>query len=301
MNLSPAYRQLPAQEFAHRVGEAFRRMQACDLCPRQCGVNRLRGEKGVCRAGREAVVFSYGPHFGEESPLVGTFGSGTIFFTYCPLKCVYCQNYEISQLGEGSPVSVEKLSRIMLHLQKQGCHNLNLVTPTHFVPHILAALFRASRQGFSLPVVYNTSGYEALETLALLDGIVDIYMPDYKYADGEIAAKYSGARDYPEVAKVALREMQRQVGDLKISEQGLAVRGLLVRHLVLPAGLAGTEQVMEFLAREISPNCFVNVMGQYYPAYRAREFPPLDRRPTSQEYRQALEAARRWGLRLYQD
>ncbi|RDV84745.1 radical SAM protein [Ammonifex thiophilus] len=301
MDFIPAYKKLSPQEFSRRIAEGFRRLQACNLCPRRCGVNRLQGERGICRAGREVVVSSYGPHFGEEAPLVGLFGSGTIFFTYCPLKCVYCQNYEISQLGEGSPISIRELSRIMLRLQARGCHNINLVTPTHFVPHILAALYRASKRGLALPIVYNTSGYESLETLALLDGIVDIYMPDFKYADARAAAKYSGVRDYPEVAKAALKEMQRQVGDLEIDERGLAVRGLLVRHLVLPENLAGTEEVMEFLAREVSPRCFVNVMAQYYPAYRAHEFPPLNRRITSQEYRAAVEAASKRGLRVYRD
>ncbi|ACX53035.1 Radical SAM domain protein [Ammonifex degensii KC4] len=301
MDFTPAYKRLSPQEFSRRIAEGFRRLRACDLCPRRCGVNRLRGEKGICRAGREVVVSSYGPHFGEESPLVGLFGSGTIFFTYCPLKCVYCQNYEISQLGEGSPVSIKELARIMLRLQARGCHNINLVTPTHFVPHILAALYHASKEGLAIPIVYNTSGYESLETLALLDGIVDIYMPDFKYADSKTAAKYSGVRDYPEVAKAALKEMQRQVGDLEIDERGLAVRGLLVRHLVLPENLAGTEEVMDFLSQEVSPRCFVNVMGQYYPAYRAHEFPPLNRRITLQEYRTAIEAALKRGLRVYRD
>ena len=301
MAFTAAYRQLGKEELRRRVAAAYRRLKSCDLCPRRCGVNRLKNERGVCRAGREAVISSYGPHFGEEAPLVGEHGSGTIFFAHCTLKCVFCQNYELSHLGEGEPVSVARLSRMMLALERMGCHNINLVSPTHFVPQTLAALLKAMEEGLTLPLVYNTGGYESVETLKLLDGIVDIYMPDFKYTDPKTAAKYSGAKDYPAVVREAIKEMQRQVGDLAFGEKGIATRGLLVRHLVLPENLAGTEQVVDFLAREVSPRCFVNVMAQYYPAYRAWEFPPLDRRITTAEYRIAVKAAKDKGLRVYQD
>ncbi|RPF46975.1 putative pyruvate formate lyase activating enzyme [Thermodesulfitimonas autotrophica] len=301
MAFTAAYRRLGPEELRRRVAAAYRRLKSCDLCPRRCGVNRLKGERGACRGGREAVVSSYGPHFGEEAPLVGTRGSGTIFFAYCTLHCVFCQNYELSHHGEGEPVSVTRLARMMLALELMGCHNINLVSPTHFVPQILAALAKAAAEGLNLPIVYNTGGYESLETLKLLDGIIDIYMPDFKYTDPESAAKYSGARDYPQVVKEALKEMQRQVGDLTLNEQGVALRGLLVRHLVLPENLAGTKEVVAFLAREVSPRCFINVMAQYYPAYRAREFPPLNRRITPAEYEAAVKLARDAGLRVYRD
>mgnify|MGYP005851092511 FL=1 len=299
MSFTAAYRQLGVEELRKRVRESYRRLRSCDLCPRRCGVNRLKNETGVCHAGREVEVSSFNPHFGEEAPLVGTHGSGTIFFAHCTLKCVFCQNYEISHLGIGEPVRIEDLSRMMLALQRIGCHNINLVSPTHYVPQILAALLKAMDQGLTLPLVYNTGGYESLETLELLDGVVDIYMPDFKYANPKTAAKYSAAKDYPDAVKKALKEMQRQVGDLSLDQRGIATRGLLVRHLVLPDNLAGTEEVLQFLASEVSPRCFINIMDQYYPAYRALEFPPLNRRITMAEYRAAVDAARKKGLRVY--
>jgi putative pyruvate formate lyase activating enzyme len=246
-------------------------------------------------------VSSFNPHFGEEAPLVGTHGSGTIFFAHCTLECVFCQNYELSQLNLGEPTPVGHLALMMLTLKKLGCHNINLVSPTHYVPQILAAVFKAAALGLDLPLVYNTGGYESTETLGLLDGVVDIYMPDFKYADPKTAKKYSGIDDYPGVAKTALKEMQRQVGDLTLDGRGIATRGLLVRHLVLPGNLAGTEEVVDFIAREVSPNCFINIMDQYRPAYRAREFPPLNRRITAAEFRAAVNAARKKGLRVYTD
>lgn len=294
---APSYVQLGAEEVARRAAAAREKLRACNLCPHRCGVNRLAGEKGKCRAGAEALVASYGPHFGEEAVLVGRYGSGTIFFAYCNLRCVFCQNCELSWGGEGYPVDADELARIMLALQQKRCHNVNLVTPTHFVPQILAALARAIPQGLSLPLVYNCGGYEALETLALLEGIVDIYMPDFKYTAAEPARRYSGAPGYPEHVKAALKEMHRQVGDLVIDAEGLAVRGLLVRHLVLPANLAGTREAMEFIARELSPDTFVNLMAQYFPAHEAWRHPPLDRRLTAQEYAEALAAARAAGLK----
>lgn len=301
MTFTAAYRRLGPEELRRRVAAAYRRLKSCDLCPRGCGVNRLKNELGVCGGGREAAVASYGPHFGEEAPLVGDHGSGTIFFAHCTLKCVFCQNFEISHLAIGEPVNVDRLAGMMLALKRMECHNINLVSPTHFVPQILAALLKASAEGLDLPLVYNTSGYENLETLKLLDGVVDIYMPDFKYTDPKVAAKYSGAKDYPAVVKAALKEMQRQVGDLTLDDRGIATRGLLVRHLVLPENLAGTAEAMDFLAREVSPRCFVNIMDQYYPAYRAREFPPLDRRITAAEYRAAVKIAQEKGLHVYRD
>ncbi|MEW6183368.1 MAG: radical SAM protein [Bacillota bacterium] len=299
MGFTAAYRRLGEEELRRRVAAAYRRLKSCDTCPRECGVNRLKNERGTCRSGREVIVSSYGPHFGEETPLVGDFGSGAIFFAYCTLECIFCQNYELSHLGEGEVVTIGRLARMMLELEITGCHNINLVSPTHFVRQILAALLRAAKEGLNLPLVYNSSGYESLETLKLLDGIVDIYMPDFKYTDPGAAARYSGVGDYPAVVKEALKEMQRQVGDLTVDKKGIATRGLLVRHLVLPENLAGTEEAMKFLAREVSPRCFVNVMAQYYPAYRAREFPPLNRRVTAAEYRDAVLIARKHGLRVY--
>lgn len=295
--MAPGYLRLGAEELDRRAALAAERLKACNLCPHHCGVNRLAGEKGKCRAGAEALVADYGPHFGEEAVLVGRYGSGTIFFAYCNLRCVFCQNCEISWGGQGYPVSARELAAIMLSLQERRCHNVNLVTPTHFVPQILAALALAARQGLTLPLVYNCGGYEALETLALLDGVVDIYMPDFKYTDAEPALRYSGAPGYPDCAKAALKEMHRQVGDLVIGPDGLAVRGLLVRHLVLPENLAGTRAAMEFLARELSSNTFVNIMDQYYPAHRAWQYPPLGRRLTREEYAQALAAAKEAGLK----
>jgi putative pyruvate formate lyase activating enzyme len=242
------------------------------------------------------VVSSYGPHFGEESPLVGSRGSGTIFFTNCNLSCVFCQNYHISQLGQGQTVTEQEIARMMLALQEIGCHNINLVTPTHVVPQILDALNIASGLGLHLPIVYNCGGYESVETLKLLHGVVDIYMPDMKYSDEGNGDRYSGAKGYPEANRAAVKEMHRQVGDMQMDDRGIATRGLLVRHLVLPEGIAGTEGVMRFLAEEISTNTYLNVMSQYRPSHRASDFPELSRSLTQQEFIEAVHIARRYGL-----
>jgi len=287
---------LGQQELQARAREAMGRLRCCTICPRLCRVDRTQGQRGFCRTLDVPFVSSWGPHFGEERPLVGRHGSGTIFFGQCNLRCLYCQNWSISQLGEGAQMSTRRLAELMLELQGLGCHNINLVTPTHQVPMILQALVEASREGLRLPIVYNTGGYESIETLRLLEGIVDIYMPDFKYWDPQVAKELSKAEDYPQVAREALKEMHRQVGDLVIKE-GVAVRGLLVRHLVLPGGLAGTPEVMRFIAQELSPNTYVNVMAQYYPCYKAFEHPPLDRRLSPQEYKDAVEAALRAGLK----
>ncbi|MDP2920402.1 MAG: radical SAM protein [Dehalococcoidia bacterium] len=268
----------------------------CRLCPRECRVNRLAGQTGKCQTADSAIVSSYGPHFGEETPLVGKGGSGTIFFTHCNLKCIYCQNYTISQLGEGEPASAEKIARIMLHLQESGCHNINFVSPTHVVPFILEALVSATAHGLTVPLVYNTGGYDSLETLHLLDGVIDIYMPDMKYTDTKVAEELSGIKNYPSINHAAVKEMHRQVGDLAIDERGIAQRGLLVRHLVLPGKLAGTEEVTRFLAEEVSPDTYLNIMAQYHPAHRAMDNTLLSRRVTHEEYREALDYARRHGM-----
>ncbi|MCD5408858.1 radical SAM protein [Candidatus Bipolaricaulota bacterium] len=291
----PAYLGLSAEELRARA-EALRELASpCRLCLRECGARRAEGERGSCRAGLTPWVSSFGPHFGEERVLVGRGGSGTIFFTGCNLHCVFCQNYEISQLCQGRKITTEELAAWMLHLQEIGCENINLVTPTHQAPQIVEALALAREEGLRLPIVWNCGGYESVEALKLLSGIVDIYMPDFKYGDSQLAARYSDAPGYFEAAGAALKEMHRQVGDLEVRD-GIARRGLLVRHLVLPGGLAGTDRVLRFIAEELSRDTFVNIMAQYYPTYRAWEHPELARRITPGEYRQALELARRLGL-----
>jgi len=271
-------------------------LKDCHVCPRGCGVDRLAGESGECHVTNQAIVSSYGPHFGEESPLVGKHGSGTIFFTCCNLHCVFCQNYTISQSGEGSQVSSEELAGTMLSLQAKGCHNINLVSPTHVVPYILDALEIAVSKGLYLPLVYNSGGYDSLETLRLLDGIVDIYMPDMKYSDEKVAEELSGIKDYPSINKAAVREMHRQVGDLNVDKQGIARRGLLVRHMVLPDRLVGTQEVVRFLARQVSTNTYLNIMAQYHPCYKAFDMPSLARPVSKEEFQEAVELARQQGL-----
>ena len=271
-------------------------LEECCLCPRHCGVNRLAGESGKCRVTSQVAVSSYGPHFGEEAPLVGRHGSGTIFFACCNLQCIFCQNYTISHFGEGSVVDNEELARMMLSLQSSGCHNVNLVSPTHVVPYILEALELAVSRGLHLPIVYNSGGYDSVETLKLLDGVVDIYMPDMKYFDEKTAERFSGVKNYPEVNRAAVKEMHRQVGGLQIDGQGVAQRGLLVRHLVLPNGLAGTEAVVRFLAQEVSTNTYLNVMAQYHPCYQAFDIPQLARPVSREEFNEAVDLARQQGL-----
>jgi putative pyruvate formate lyase activating enzyme len=292
----PRYLNIKEEEFDRRIGKAYKLLSSCEVCPHKCGVNRLEGERGFCRSGEVVIVSSYNTHFGEESPLVGNFGSGTIFFTNCNLKCVYCQNYPISQLGNGNKVTLQELAKIMLALQKRKCHNINLVTPSHFVPQILKSLKLAIKMGLCIPIVYNTSGYDSVNTLKLFDSVVDIYLPDARYADNEIARKYSSAPDYFEIMKKALKEMHRQVGDLALDETGVARSGLIIRHLVLPEGLSGTKKIMRFIAREISPHTYISLMAQYFPAYQASQFPPLSRRIDKEEYREALQAFKEEGL-----
>lgn len=279
-----------------KVEAARERMRCCTLCPRQCKVDRLAGQTGICRTGQDPVVASFCPHFGEEAPLVGRHGSGTIFFTHCSLLCSFCQNYDISHGGAGEIVSVAQLAEMMLNLQGQGCHNINFVTPSHVVPQILAAVAAAVPQGLNVPLVYNTSGYDQVQTLQLLDGVIDIYMPDFKFWDPDVSHSVCRARDYPAVARAAIKEMHRQVGDLRMGADGVAYRGLLVRHLVMPHGLAGTPEVMAFIAREISPDTYVNIMTQYRPCGRAFEDPLLADFPTQGDFEKAFEAARAAGL-----
>lgn len=267
----------------------------CVLCPRVCKANRLQNKRGECQVGRYAIVASYGPHYGEEPPLVGHRGSGTVFFSGCNLRCVFCQNYDISQWAIGNEISPNKLADIFISIQEMGCHNLNLVTPTHVVFQIAEALSIAKSKGFNIPVVYNTSGYDSVQALKLLDGLIDIYMPDFKYADAKTAEKYSGIKNYPKVAKKAIKEMHNQVGDL-IIRNGVAVRGLLVRHLVLPRGIAGSKKIIDFLVEEISTDTYLNVMDQYYPTYHASDYPELTRRITKQEYWEVVKYAMERGI-----
>jgi len=286
----PSYLDLWATgELRERARRAARILKACRLCPRHCGVDRTRGERGFCRSGLFPSVSSHNVHHGEEPPISGARGSGTIFLTHCNLHCVFCQNYPISQLGVGREKSVEALAQMMLDLQERGCHNINWVTPTHFVPQILDALCAAVQGGFRLPLVYNTNGYDSLETLELLEGIVDIYLPDMKYADERAARAYSQAPNYPVVNALAIREMYRQVGRGRYAEDGTMERGLIIRHLLLPNGLAGTENMARFVAETLSGKCPVSLMTQYFPAYRAKGFPKLRRRLSRQEFTDALK------------
>ncbi len=290
----------------HRTGELRARadvlwemMNVCRLCPRKCGSDRISGQKGAyCKATSQLRVSSYNPHFGEEKPLVGTNGSGTVFFTHCGLLCVFCINWEVSQGGMGKDTGIKQLSDMMLRLQKMGCHNINVVSPSHYSPHILLALDRAASEGLRLPLVYNTSGFERLEILKILDGIVDIYLSDFKYFDSEMSAKYSpGAETYPEVTKKALIEMNRQVGiaDPK-ANSGILQRGLIIRHLVMPNNVGNTDQLLEWIAGNLPRNTYVNLMSQYTPVFRADEYPEINRRITVKEYRNAIKSAIGAGL-----
>jgi len=295
----PAYLKMTAEERDQRVEKFYRMMNSCTFCPRQCRVNRLQGETGQCGVAADLYISSTGPHFGEEKELVGRGGSGTIFFSNCNLACVFCQNWTISRgLDPDRPSSVEDLAKTMIRLQEGGCSNINLVTPTPYLYHITAALARAAEKGLRLPVVYNCGGYESVQSLRLLEGFIDIYMPDAKYGSDSKGEAYSGVKDYYTRLREALKEMQRQVGDLQVGPAFTARRGLLVRHLVLPDNLAGSDAVARLLQEEISPNCAVNVMAQYYPAYQANDYPSLSRRLTSREFTSARDAFLKAGLRI---
>jgi putative pyruvate formate lyase activating enzyme len=295
----PSYLQLyRSGELARRVELAIASLEDCTVCPRDCRVDRLHDDAGkaLCRTGRFALVGSHFPHFGEEDCLRGWNGSGTIFFSYCNCKCVFCQNWDLSWEGRGKPATADQLAGMMLELQEAGCHNINFVTPEHVVPQMLEGLYLAIRDGLRLPVVYNTSAYDSMDSLRLLDGVVDIYMPDFKFWDADTTKWIMKAKDYPEVAGRTIGEMHRQVGDLTFDDNGLARRGLLVRHLVMPNRLAGTRQIMRFLAREISPNTYVNIMAQYRPEGRADRYDSINRRITPDEYEEAVQIAREEGL-----
>jgi len=298
--VQPAYLGLfESGELRHRVEEAVVSLETCRVCPRDCGVDRLADKFAVCKTGRYAIVSSYFAHFGEEDCLRGWNGSGTIFFSGCNLRCVFCQNYDISWEVQGLAVPPEKLAKMMLDLQRRGCHNINFVTPEHVVPQILEALPIAIQGGLRLPLVYNTSAYDSMESLRLLDGVVDIYMPDFKWWDREMARMYSKAPDYPEVARRTIKEMNRQVGTLILDENGLARRGLLIRHLVMPGGIASTKAICEWIARELGPDTYVDLMPQYYPAGKvsATQYSEINRRIFPQEYHEALDFAYVAGLR----
>lgn len=284
-------------KLAERVEATRTLLRECCVCPRHCTVKRIGGETGKCNTASLARVSSYGAHFGEEAPLVGRNGSGTIFFANCNLKCLFCQNYTISHLGDGTEVTSTELAEMMLSLQSRGCHNINLVSPTHVIPQILEALNVAISMGLNIPLVYNSGGYDSIETLQLLAGIIDIYMPDMKYSDEKTAKELSGIEQYPEINQSAVREMHHQVGDLQIDSDGIATRGLLIRHLVLPQALAGTEQIVEFISSNISTNSYVNIMAQYHPCYRASKIPGLSRQLLQREFDEAVELALKAGLK----
>ncbi len=293
----PVYRErLSLRELYDRAECLRELLRECVVCPRECKAQRLEGKFGVCRSTDQLFISSSGPHYGEEPELVGWGGSGTIFFTSCNLKCAYCQNYEISQVRLGHPISIEDLAEIMLRLQDRGCHNINFVTPTHFTPQIVNAVAIAADCGLSIPLVYNCGGYESVRTLRFLDGVIDIYMPDIKYSDNRLAKMYSGAPRYWDSVREAIREMHRQVGDLVINRRGIAQRGLLIRHLVLPNDLAGSRAVLDFVANEISLDSYVNLMDQYRPLNRAYRYRELHRRITSREFWSVVEYARSLGL-----
>ncbi|MGR3317036.1 MAG: radical SAM protein [Candidatus Anammoxibacter sp.] len=294
---TPSYLELFRQgKLEEKCKLLWNMMRECSLCPRRCGVNRLEGETGICKAGKDLVVASFSPHLGEEPPLVGSFGSGTIFLSHCNLRCVFCQNYDISHLGNGQLVTIEKLAEYMILLQENGCHNINFVTPTHYTPQIVSSLFEAAGMGLELPVVWNCAGYESLEVINILDGIVDIYMPDIKFADKGSGERYSKTPDYFKVAKSVVKEMHRQVGNLSTDKHGIAQRGLLVRHLVMPNDAAGTEEVVRFIAEDISKETYINIMDQYRPHYKADNFKEIERGVTNAEYNSAIVAAQKHGL-----
>jgi putative pyruvate formate lyase activating enzyme len=297
MNIPSYLKLFETGELKQRILRSFESLRSCTLCPSQCRVNRLAEEKGFCRTGTKAIVSSYGPHFGEEGPISGFAGSGTIFFAYCNLRCDYCQNFECSQLGEGKEADEELIACSMIDLQKRGCHNINLVSPSHVVPQILEAVWIACEKGLRIPLVYNTGGYDSIETLLLLEGIIDIYMPDMKYARNDTGLKYSKVREYAFVNRAAVKEMRRQTGDLIIDENGVAEKGVLIRHLVLPNAIAETEDIIRFISSELGNNVYVNIMFQYRPWYNAHNYQELGRSVTIHEKRDVYSLIKKYGLK----
>ncbi len=300
VGFQPAY--LPwvnTPEWKKREKLLFDMMSPCRLCPRRCGAKRLEGERGICRVADELVVASHGPHMGEEPPITGRRGSGTIFFSWCNLLCEYCQNYDIAHHGSGNTISAGRLAAIMIQLQGRGCHNINLVTPTHIAPHAFSAIGLAAKEGLKIPIVYNTGGYDSPELIDAFDKVVDIYLPDFKYQDSKVAARLSrGAANYPEIARECITRMHRQVGHLVTDENGIAQRGLLIRHLVMPENLAGTDRFVQWVAKNLGKQTMVNIMGQYHPAFRAENFPEIARPVNRAEFAQALKWGEEAGLRL---
>lgn len=295
MKIEPNFLFLSDSQFKEKIKQGYAELMDCRLCPRECGVNRIRREEGFCRSDWRLKIASYNLHFGEEPPLSGHRGSGTIFFSNCNLQCRYCQNYSISQLGVGEYYTLEQLARMMLRLQEQGAHNINLVTPNHFVPQICAAILRAKRRGLVLPIVYNTSGYDSLKSLALMHGIVDIYLVDMRYSDRKWSERYSGAEDYVMVNRTAVKEMYRQVGDL-VLKHDIAQKGIIIRHLVMPDDVSGSEDIFRFLSEQISKKTYISLMDQYFPCFRVLDDPLLSRRITEEEYERARELMDTFGL-----
>ena len=293
---TPGYLRIPREEFERRIRILYERMERCDICPRNCGINRYTSTKGLCRMSATLKIASINLHFGEEPPISGKRGSGTIFFSGCPLRCKFCQNYPISQLLNGNYMTEEELAERMVELQERGAHNINLVTPSHFVPQIVKATYIAREMGLKIPLAYNTSGYDSVETLKLLEGIVDIYMPDIKYSDNYWARKLSSAPNYWDVVRPAVKEMYRQVGPLRMDEEGIAYRGVLIRHLVLPQNASGTEEVFRFIAEEVGKDVYISLMSQYFPTYKAIGDPVVGRRITYEEYHRAIELLHKYGL-----
>ena len=296
METGPIYLRLSDEEWTEKIEMANTLLFDCRCCPLMCHVNRAGGQKGACGAGSEPVVASADAHFGEEPPISGKMGSGTIFFAYCPMRCVYCQNYPFSQLGQGRIKGIQDLASIIITLQEKGCHNINLVTPTHFVPQIILSIREAIDRGLKIPILYNTSSFDSMEALLLMEGIVDIYLADMRYNDPALSDRYSGQKGYPEVSRIAVKEMYRQVGDLKLDQNGIAIKGLVVRHLVLPNRIAGSREIFEFISRNVSRKVSISLMSQYYPAYQATDYPELNRRITCQEYEDALQCLEEFGF-----
>ncbi|MGQ9705968.1 MAG: radical SAM protein [bacterium] len=298
MKYIPIYKRFEKKTLSDIKEKLYSYLNECNLCPRRCGINRLNGDVGYCGGGVLATIASYGPHFGEEIPLVGRYGSGTIFLSGCSLKCTFCQNYDISSNTVGRSYTDDDIAKIMLRLQDMGCHNINLVTPTHYIPQIVSAVIKASDEGLSLPIVYNSGGYDLPEILELLSPIIDIFMPDMKFSSKDVSKIFCNADDYPEVNKTAVKKMHRIVGDLKVDSQGIALRGLIIRHLVMPENLAGTKEIVEFVANEISKKTFFNLMAQYYPCYKALKHKEISRRISQSEYDEAVYLTHKAGLEI---